>query len=87
LFFRKKRIDGSDLKKKRSCSNMRVVVDKAACVGCARCVRTCPDLFTQDEKLKAVVLVETVPPQSELCAKAAALICPVSAITIEQAEV
>jgi len=72
---------------KGGCLIMKVVVDKAACVGCARCVRTCPDLFTQDEKLKAVVLVEVVPPLSELCAKATALICPVSAITIEQAEV
>jgi ferredoxin len=61
---------------------MKVKVDKETCVGCARCVRTCPDLFTLDDKIKAVVLFEEVPQYLELCARAAQLICPVSAVSI-----
>ncbi|HWQ88336.1 MAG TPA: ferredoxin [Desulfitobacteriaceae bacterium] len=62
---------------------MKVTVNKDTCISCALCVRTCLDLFTLDENNKAVALVEVVPPQSAECAKAAELICPVDAITVE----
>ncbi|HWQ89105.1 MAG TPA: ferredoxin [Desulfitobacteriaceae bacterium] len=62
---------------------MKAAVDKKTCVGCALCVTICPDLFTLDDNNKAAVVVEAVPLQSEECAKAAELGCPVSAITVE----
>jgi ferredoxin len=61
---------------------MKATVDRETCIGCELCVTICPDLFTIDEDNKAVVLVELLPAQSETCAKAAELGCPVSAITV-----
>ncbi|MDD4402295.1 MAG: ferredoxin [Desulfitobacteriaceae bacterium] len=61
---------------------LKAEVYKDICVGCARCVRTCPDLFTLDEKIKAVVIFEKVPWHLKEYAKAAELICPVSALKV-----
>ncbi len=50
------------------------------CISCGLCVDMCPDVFEMDEK--AVPKVDTVPAESEACAREAADACPVDAIEI-----
>ncbi len=62
---------------------MKAVVDQDACIGCGLCESTCPEVFLMGAEGKAVVILEAIPPDAEDCAKQAADVCPVSAITIE----
>lgn len=61
---------------------MIATVSKEACVGCALCASTCPDVFEMQD-LIAVVIMTPVKPEYAASAKRAADDCPVSAITVE----
>jgi ferredoxin len=60
---------------------MKVRVDGDLCIACGLCVDVCPDVFELKDD-KARVKVETVPVNSEQCAKEAVSDCPVDAITV-----
>ena len=57
-------------------------VDADACVGCERCVDTCPVVFQMDGGV-AVVKPTPVPANEEAACRKAVEACPVTAITIE----
>lgn len=61
---------------------MKAAVDRDVCIGCGMCESLCPDVFQLDDEVISTVLVEVIPPQSELCAQEAQEQCPVSAITL-----
>jgi ferredoxin len=64
---------------------MKVVIDRARCVGAGQCVRVAPDVFDQDENEGLVVLVDAVPPADVVeYARKAALLCPAQAIRIDE---
>lgn len=62
---------------------MRISVDQSKCCGSGMCVLTDPNLFDQSEEDGTVVLLQEHPDAAhEATAKAAAGLCPASAITI-----
>ena len=61
---------------------MKVVVDKDTCTGCGLCVDDCPEVFDLTDDA-ASVKVDTVPAESEDCARQAAEDCPVEAISVQ----
>jgi len=63
--------------------HMKAIVDQDICIGCGLCPDTCPEVFQMADNDKAEVIVDVVPPEKEADAKAAAEVCPVSAITIQ----
>ena len=62
---------------------MKAVVDQDTCTGCELCVNSCPDIFEMQDNGLAKEKVDSVPSDSEDCAKEAAESCPVEAISIE----
>ena len=61
---------------------MKVRVDADACIGCALCPDSCPDVFEMDDDV-AVAKVDEVPEGDEECAQEAASGCPTEAIILE----
>ncbi|MBN1578854.1 MAG: ferredoxin [Chitinispirillaceae bacterium] len=58
-------------------------IDRETCTGCGLCEQTCPQVFEMDAEGKAVVKTETVPSEYEESSCAAAVECPVAAISVE----
>jgi ferredoxin len=64
---------------------MKVVVDRALCVGHAQCSAICPAVFTNDELGYAVVVADgSVAPEHRDDARGAAESCPEQAITVTE---
>lgn len=63
---------------------MKVRVDLETCVGHGRCYELAPDVFGEDERGHARLLLEKVPPELEQQARAASWNCPEHAIAIEE---
>lgn len=63
---------------------MRVRVDLEVCVGHGRCYELAPDVFGEDERGHARLLVETVPEGLESQARAAMWNCPEHAIEVDE---
>jgi ferredoxin len=61
---------------------MKAVVDLDKCIGCALCAETCPEIFAMMDDGYAHAIVDPVPHEEYDCAREAAEICPVEAITI-----
>ena len=61
---------------------MKATVEKEACIGCALCEQTCPEVFKMDGDA-AVAHVEAVPADDEEKCRQAAQDCPVSCIKVE----
>jgi len=62
---------------------MKAKVDPDLCTACELCVETCPDVFEMGDDV-AHAKAETVPADSEECARQAAEDCPAEAIIIEE---
>ncbi|MGC2450417.1 MAG: ferredoxin [Candidatus Sulfotelmatobacter sp.] len=63
---------------------MKVVVDRHACEGNARCSEVAPKLFEVRDDDKSYVLIEKLPDDLKEKARLAARLCPRQAITIEE---
>jgi ferredoxin len=61
---------------------MKAKVDPDICIGCGLCVSTCPDVFRMQDD-KAVVFVDTVPPNAQDSCRKAQEECPVAAIEVK----
>jgi len=61
---------------------MKIRIDKAACVGNARCAAISPELFPLDDGGYIAVEVVDVPPGMEALARRGARACPEKVITI-----
>ena len=63
---------------------MKVLIDRAKCVGAGQCVRVAPGVFDQDLQ-DGLVLLTDATPAADLAAfvRRAALMCPAQAIRIE----
>jgi ferredoxin len=66
---------------------LRVGVDTGRCEGCGYCGEVAPDLFELDGAPPALVRVDPVPHDAEGRAREAALLCPTTAILVEDAPV
>lgn len=62
---------------------MKIRIDKARCVGNARCAAVAPDLFPLDDAGYIAVEEIDVPPGQEELARRGALACPERIIVIE----
>ena len=62
---------------------MKIRIDKAACVGNARCAAVAPELFPLDDNGYISVEEIDVPPGQEALARRGALACPERIILIE----
>ncbi len=58
---------------------MTIKVDQNLCVGCGMCVNACPQVFKLNQDGKSEVISQ----DNIKCAKEAADICPVNAISVE----
>lgn len=65
---------------------MKIRIDKAACVGNARCAAVAPELFPLDENGYILVDEIQVPPGQEQQARRGAGACPERIILIEEDE-
>lgn len=64
---------------------MRIHVDRERCIGSGTCVLTLPDVFDQDDEDGRVLVVDDTPVAEHRAAvDHAVLVCPVSAISIEE---
>lgn len=72
---------------------MKIVHEKAKCIGCGSCVAVCPKFFEMDEEGKAHLKGSEVDPNTETeeletdnpgCTREAAEVCPVQIIKIEK---
>jgi ferredoxin len=61
---------------------LRVVIDKAKCIGAGQCVLTEPRIFDQDPSGIVELRAEVPPRELEAHARHAAFLCPSSAISI-----
>jgi ferredoxin len=61
---------------------MKIRIDKARCVGHARCAAIAPDLFTLDDDGYIAVEEIDVPPGQEAIARRGARACPERIITV-----
>lgn len=57
---------------------MKVKIDKNKCIGCAACEATCPEVFVMKNEKATLKKITT----NARCAKDAADLCPVQAISI-----
>jgi ferredoxin len=62
---------------------MKLLINKAACAGNARCAAVAPDLFPLDEDGYIAVTEVDVPPGQEELARRGARACPERIIVIE----
>ena len=62
---------------------MKIRIDKAKCVGNARCAAVSPELFTLDDEGYIAVQEIDVPPGMEELARRGARACPERIIVIE----
>ena len=63
---------------------MRVIANLSICQGHGRCMETCPEVFTTDDRLgKVVVLTDPVPADLEEKVRDAIDNCPEGAITLD----
>jgi ferredoxin len=63
---------------------MKLVVDRHACEGNARCSEVAPELFEVRDDDKAYVLIDNPPDAMKEKAKLAVRLCPRQAIAIEE---
>jgi ferredoxin len=63
---------------------MKPVVDHDLCIGCELCADTCPRVFEMRADGYSWVIAEETPPDQQDCAREAADLCPVQAISIEE---
>lgn len=64
---------------------IKVEIDLSRCQGYGNCVTAAPDVFDIDDEGQAFLLVEESMPDEELARmKAAAAVCPVTAITVNE---
>ena len=63
---------------------MKIRIDKAACVGNARCAAVAPELFPLDDNGYILVEQIDVPAGQEQLARRGARACPERIITIEE---
>jgi ferredoxin len=61
---------------------MKIRIDKARCVGHARCAAIAPDLYTLDDDGYIAVEEIDVPPGQEAIARRGARACPERIITV-----
>jgi ferredoxin len=65
---------------------VKVTVDEHACIGAGLCVLEAEDVFDQRDDDGVVILLEPDPPEDQHDAvRAAVAVCPVLAITVEDA--
>ncbi len=65
---------------------MKIRIEKAACVGNARCAAVAPELFPLDENGYIQVEQINVPPGQEQLARRGARACPERIIVVEEDE-
>jgi ferredoxin len=63
---------------------MKIHIDKAKCVGHARCAAIAPELFQLDDDGYIAVTEIDVPPGQEAVARRGARACPERIITVEE---
>ncbi len=63
---------------------MKIRIERAACVGNARCAAVAPELFPLDENGYIAVEVIEVPPGKEELARSGAAACPERIILVEE---
>ena len=63
---------------------MKIRIDKAACVGNARCAAVAPELFPLDENGYIRIAELNVPPGKEALARRGARACPERIILVEE---
>jgi ferredoxin len=63
---------------------MKIRIDKAHCVGNARCAAVAPDLYPLDDDGYIAVEEIDVPPGQEALAQRGARACPERIITVEE---
>jgi len=62
---------------------MRILIDENKCIGAGQCVAVAADVFDQRDEDGIVVLVNQEPPAEHIGdVRAAAAVCPASAITV-----
>ena len=64
--------------------NLKVKVNKDACIGCGACADICPDVFEIDDDGLSKAKVETVKEENKDEVQDAADSCPTAAIEIEE---
>ena len=62
---------------------MKATVDDS-CIGCGLCEDVCPEVFELRDDGLAYVIVNSIPPEAESCAREAEDSCPVDAIHVEE---
>jgi ferredoxin len=65
---------------------MKIRINKAGCVGNARCAAVAPDLFPLDDDGYIAVTEVDVPPGQEALARRGARACPERIIVVEEDE-
>jgi ferredoxin len=66
--------------------HMKIRINKAGCVGNARCAAVAPDLFPLDDNGYIAVTEVDVPPGQEALARRGARACPERIIVVEEDE-
>ena len=61
---------------------MKVRIDQDVCIGCGLCPELCPEAYEMEGD-RAVVILESIPPELEDSARQAVEQCPVDAILEE----
>lgn len=65
---------------------MKIIVDRARCIGSGMCALTAPQLFDQDEDGISVVLEPEPAGQRAADARAAEKVCPAGAVRISETD-